>query len=130
MLDTEGCDRKADWREACLLLFLGLLWGMPYALTKVSLTTIPPVSLVAARVGLAAATLWLFVILRRRRVSIRREFVRGIALQGAFTCIIPYTLITLGQQTVDSALAAILNSATPLFVCLASMVWIGKERRC
>ena len=41
--------------EIALLALLGLLWGMPYALTKIALTTISPVTLVAARVALAQA---------------------------------------------------------------------------
>jgi len=44
--------------EFILLVALGILWGIPYALTKISLATIPPLTLVAARVSLAAAALW------------------------------------------------------------------------
>jgi drug/metabolite transporter (DMT)-like permease len=38
------------------------------------------------------------------------------------------TLITFGQQSVDSALTAILNSSTPLFVCVISALWTRHER--
>ena len=117
----------ADWHEGGLLLLLALLWGMPYALTKIALTTIPPVTLVAARVSLAAATLWLVVLLRRKGIPELRELIRPIFIQGAVACVIPYTLIAFGQQSVDSALAAILNSTAPLFVCLVSVAWIRQE---
>ena len=40
--------------EIALLALLGILWGMPYALTKIALTTILPITLVAARVAVAA----------------------------------------------------------------------------
>ena len=36
--------------ELGLLLLLGILWGIPYALTKIALETIPPITLTAARV--------------------------------------------------------------------------------
>jgi drug/metabolite transporter (DMT)-like permease len=36
-------------------------------------------------------------------------------------------LITYGQQSVDSALTAILNSTAPLFVCLISVAWTRHE---
>ncbi len=42
-------------------------------------------------------------------------------IQGFIGCLIPYTFIAFAQQSVDSALAAILNSTTPLFVCLISL---------
>ena len=40
--------------EFALLILLGVLSGIPYALTKVALATIPPITMVAARVSLAA----------------------------------------------------------------------------
>jgi len=110
-----------------LLLLLGLLWGMPYALTKIALATIPPVTLVAARVSLAAAALWIVVLFMGCRLPARRDFVVGLFIQGLVTCAIPYTLIAFGQQSVDSALAAILNSTAPLFVCLISLLWTRHE---
>ena len=58
--------------EITLLGLLGLLcWGMPYALTKIALTTIPPITLVASRVALAAIVLWIIVLLRQRRMPAR-----------------------------------------------------------
>jgi drug/metabolite transporter (DMT)-like permease len=120
--------KAASGLEVFLLGLLGLLWGMPYALTKIALTTIPPVTLVAGRVSLAAVALWLFVLFRRRPMPQWRGFVPAIFIQGLIACVIPYTLIAFGQQSVESALAAILNSATPLFVCLVSVVWVRQER--
>jgi drug/metabolite transporter (DMT)-like permease len=113
--------------ELGLLLLLGFLWGIPYALTKISLVTIPPITLVAARVSLAAATLWIIAMLLGRKVSQRWEFVGRMFIQGGVACVIPYTLIAFGQQSVDSALASILNSTTPLFVCLISVIWTHHE---
>jgi len=47
-------DKTATPLDYGLLVVLGFLWGIPYALTKISLTTIPPLTGVAARVALAA----------------------------------------------------------------------------
>jgi drug/metabolite transporter (DMT)-like permease len=108
--------------EFGLLLLLGVLWGIPYALTKISLETIPPITLVAARVSLAAAALWIMAFLLGRKFPQRWEFVGRLFIQGAVACVIPYTLIAFGQRSVDSSLAAILNSTTPLFVFLISVI--------
>ena len=104
--------------EIALLALLGILWGMPYALTKIALTTIPPVTLVAARVALAAILLWIIVFFRQCRTPWGWDLVARLFIQGCVACAIPYTLIAFGQQSVDSALAAILNSTAPLFVCV------------
>jgi len=113
--------RSVPLREFGLLLLLGFLWGIPYALTKISLESIPPVTLVAARVSLAAATLWIVAMMAGRKFPQHWAFVGRLLIQGAVACVIPYTLIAFGQQSVNSALAAILNSTTPLFVCLISL---------
>src|SRR5262249_17307563 len=97
--------KMASRLEIALLALLGLLWGMPYALTKIALATIPPVTLVAARVALAAAALWVVVLLRGCKVPTRRDFLAPLFIQGCVACAIPYTLIAFGQQSVDSALA-------------------------
>jgi drug/metabolite transporter (DMT)-like permease len=113
--------------EFVLVLLLGLLWGSPYALTKIALGSIPPVTLVAARVLLAAGVLWLVVGIRRQRMPADLRFAAHIFLQGIFCCVVPYTLITYGQQTVESSLAAILNSTIPLMVFLISVLWTHHE---
>jgi len=110
-----------------LLALLGLLWGMPYALTKIALATIPPVTLVATRVALAAAVLWIIVFFMGCKIPARRDFVGGLFVQGCLGCAIPYGLIAIAQQSVDSALAAILNSPTPIFVFLISLAWTRHE---
>src|SRR2546425_1848643 len=113
--------------EFGLLLLLGILSGIPYALTKVALATIPPITLTAARVSLAAAALWITAILLGRKLPQRWDFAGRVFIQGGVACVISYTLIAFGQQSVDSALAAILNSTTPLFVCLIGVTWTRHE---
>jgi drug/metabolite transporter (DMT)-like permease len=110
-----------------LVLLLGFLWGSPYALTKISLETIPPITLVAGRVSLAAAALWLIVVFRGYKLPPTRSFIGLFFVQGIISCVAPYTLIAFGQQTVESGLAAILNSTTPLFVCLIGLLWTHDE---
>lgn len=114
-------------RETWLVILLGVLWGVPFALTKISLETIPPVTLTAARVCLAAAALWIVAVYSGRKFPRRRDLHGRLFFQGMIACVIPYTLIALGQQSVDSGLAAILNSTTPLFVCLIGVSWTHHE---
>lgn len=115
-------------REIGLLLLLGILWGIPFALTKVSLESIPPVTLTAARVSLAALALWTMAFSLKRKIPRRPDVVLRLLVQSGVGCVIPYTFIALGQRSVDSGLTAILNSTTPLFVYLISVMWTHHER--
>jgi drug/metabolite transporter (DMT)-like permease len=120
-------DKAAGPFDFFLLLLLGILWGIPYALTKIALTTIPPITMVAARVLLAAISLWIVVWLAGGQKPKSWSFVPQLCVQGVLACLIPYTLIALGQQSVDSSLAAILNSTAPLFVCVIGLAWSPHE---
>ena len=122
-----GDNNKTAPLEVALLMLLGFLWGIPYALNKVSLATIPPMTGVAARVFLAAIALWIVVFTLNCKMPSRRDFIARVFIQGLIGCLVPYTFIAFAQQSVDSALAAILNSTTPLFVCLISLAWTRHE---
>ena len=110
-----------------LLVLLGILLGVPYALTKITQTTISPLTGVAARVSLAAIVLWVVVFTSKTKLSMPVGCTRRFFIQGFVACVIPYTLIAYGQITVNSSLAAILNSTTPLFVCVVSLLWTRHE---
>jgi drug/metabolite transporter (DMT)-like permease len=114
--------------EIGLLVLLGILWGMPYALTKIALTTIPPITMVAERVALAAGTLWAIVLVKGCEIPLERKIAQRLFIQGLLGCVIPYTLIAFGQQSVGSSLASILNSTGPFFLCLISFMFAGQER--
>jgi drug/metabolite transporter (DMT)-like permease len=120
-------DKTSGLFDFILLLLLGVLWGIPYALTKISLATISPLTLVAARVTIAAVVLWLVAFSQGHKVPMHRWLVGRLLVQGCIGCVVPYTLITIGQQSVHSALTSILNSTAPLFVCLINLMWTRRE---
>jgi drug/metabolite transporter (DMT)-like permease len=120
-------DKTGGLFEFIQLMLLGILWGIPYALTKISLATIPPITMVAARVSLAAIALWVVVFTLKCRLPEHKDVIPRLFIQGCLACIFPYTLLAFGQRSVGSALTAILNSTTPLFVCLISLAWTRHE---
>ncbi len=60
--------RRAD---LSLLLLLSLLWGASYALSRVAVETIPPLTLVAGRVTIATLLLQLCWRAKARRCRAR-----------------------------------------------------------
>lgn len=104
--------------ELCLLALLALLWGSSYLFIKVAVAEIPPVTLIAIRVSVAA--LFLFCVLSLRRESLPRDGKtwRMLLLQSFFNAIGAWTILAWGQQFVGSGLASVLNSTSPIFVFL------------
>jgi drug/metabolite transporter (DMT)-like permease len=104
-----------DW---VALLVLSVLWGGTFLFAKIALADIPPFTLVAARVLIAA--LVLYIVMRATGLSFAGAGVSlaGFAGMGLLNNAIPFSLIFLGQQHVSAGLAAILNAATPIFTVL------------
>jgi drug/metabolite transporter (DMT)-like permease len=104
--------------EYILLVLVATLWGGSYIWVKIGLETIPPLTLMAGRIVIAAITLTM--LLRWRGVSFPTDRLtwRLYAQQGALSMALPFALVAWGQQWVDAGPAAILNSVSPVFAFL------------
>ena len=74
------------------------------------------------RVGFGAATLAL--IPRARRTPVDRDDWAAIAVLAVTWVAIPFTIFPLAQQWIDSAVAGMLNGATPLFTAVVASVML------
>ena len=102
--------------ELTLLALLALLWGSSYVLIKVAVETIPPVTLIAGRVTLAAAFLIAVMGFSGERLPRDARTWRMLFVQAVLNSIGAWTVLAWGQQYVDSGLASVLNSTSPIFV--------------
>jgi drug/metabolite transporter (DMT)-like permease len=100
-----------DW---ALLMALVAMWGSAFLFIKLGVATVPPMTLVAARLVLGAAVLLPVLYLRGLRLPPLGAAWFPFTLLALLGNAIPFYLITWGQQTVPSALAGILMAAMPL----------------
>ncbi|QDG79789.1 EamA family transporter [Labrenzia sp. PHM005] len=115
--------------EFGLLGLLALLWGSSYMWINVALDTIPPFTLITLRVGLASLVLLGILALRGLKLPTDRKTWRLFFVQSIVNSTGPWMLLAWGQQSVDSAVASVLNSTSPLFVFFLSLVLMsGSER--
>jgi len=114
----------SDW---LLLLALVALWGSSFALIKLALATLPPLTVVAGRLVIAAVVLigWVYASGRRLKLSARLWlFLIAMAVTG--NCL-PFFLISWGQQFIDSALAGILMAVMPLVTLALAHFLVADE---
>ena len=107
--------RPMNGGEWALLLFLSLLWGGSFFFVGVAVKALPPFTIVAARVSIAAALLWSTARLNGLSPRAVVAEAPALALLGLVNNAIPFALIVYGQTRLASGLAAILNAATPIF---------------
>lgn len=108
--------------ELVLLACLALLWGGSYPLLKVAVAEIPPVTLIAGRVTVAAVLLLVIAAAQGERLPRGRAIWARLFLQSFLNSYGAWTLLAWGQRQIESALGAVLNSTSPLFVFLFTVL--------
>lgn len=111
-----------------LLGLLATLWGSSYLFISLAVAEIPPITLIALRVSIAAAFLVAVLHWRGERLPRDRRIWGMLLIQAFLNSIGAWTVLAWGQQTVDSGLASVLNSTAPLFVVAASLLASATSR--
>ncbi|MBI3368224.1 MAG: EamA family transporter [Burkholderiales bacterium] len=106
--------------DLALLMALSTLWGASYTFIRLGVTSIPPLTLIAARTLIAGALLVAWMGLRGIRLPRDPALWRRFAVQALLNSVVPFTLIAWAEQSVDAGLATILNSASPIFTFMAT----------
>jgi drug/metabolite transporter (DMT)-like permease len=109
-------------------LALGFMWGSSYLWIKIALESMPPLTVIAGRLTLGAAFLAIVVALARQELPRSPRMYGHLLVMSVVNIVIPFTLITVGEQSIDSALASILNSTVPLTVIVLAPMFLPDER--
>ncbi len=113
--------------EWLMFLALAFMWGSSYLFIKLAVDSFGTFTLVALRLLIGAAFLW--VVLRASRTPLPRErrIYGHLIVMSVINIVLPFSLITWAEQSVDSALAAILNSTVPLMVIVIAPMFLPEE---
>jgi drug/metabolite transporter (DMT)-like permease len=101
-----------------VFILLGAIWSSSFMWIKIAVQEIGPITLVAFRVlfGLLFGVVVIY-IQRIQWPRTLKEWTPLLVLSIA-NIAIPFFLISWGEQSIDSAVASILNATTPLFTIL------------
>lgn len=104
--------------NAALLVFLGLVWGSAFLFTNLAVATIPPITLTAGRTWIGAAMMVAVAAALRHSLPRGRRVWFMLLAMGLTGSVLPLSLISWGQERIDSGLAAILVGTVPLVTVL------------
>ncbi len=107
-------------RDLVQMLLLSAVWGASFILIEISGRSFPPVWVALLRLSFGAAFLWSVLKLKGRSLPPRRLIV-PLLLVALFNNAIPFTFFALGERTVPSSIAAVLNATTPIWALLLTM---------
>lgn len=115
-------------REWLLLGSLATLWGASFFFIEVAVRDLPVFTVVTARVGLAAIFLIIFVYMQGHRMPLSLSAWGEFLVLGALRAAFPISLIVWAETQIDSGLASILNSTSPLFTMIVAHFLTGDEK--
>jgi drug/metabolite transporter (DMT)-like permease len=111
-----------------MLITLSVLWGGSFFFVGVAVAELPPLTIVTLRVGLAAITLWVIVLIMGLRPPKSIKIWLAFIGMGLLNNVIPFSLIVWGQTHIASGLASVLNATTPLFGVVVAGLLLADER--
>lgn len=119
--------KSMDGQDWGLLILLSVLWGGAYFFAGVAVRELPPLTVVLARVFLAAAALLpLFWFLGHSLPKSLADWLPFFGM-GLLNNVIPFGLIFVGQTQITAGLSSIINAMTPLFTVIV-MASFQQER--
>ncbi len=106
--------REAKSIDIILLTLLGLIWGSSFFNIKIATYSYEPFTLALIRVIFASIPLYLLCKYKKIKIEAFSKNWKPYALIGLCNIAIPFTLIAIGTSQINSYLAAMLMSTTPM----------------
>jgi len=120
--------KEAKTNDVLLLLLLGAIWGSSFFNIKIATYSFEPYTLALIRVIFATLFLVIFSFFYKIKINAFSKDWKIYALVGLCNIAIPFSLIAVGTNKVDSYLAAILMSTTPLTGSILAHIFTKDEK--
>jgi drug/metabolite transporter (DMT)-like permease len=113
------------WFQYSIILLLAFVWGSSFILMKIGLMSFTSNQAAAIRVLLASLALLPLSI--RNLKALKKKDIKSLLVAGFIGSFIPAFLFTKAQTRIDSALAGMLNSLTPVFTLIIGMLFFNTK---
>lgn len=111
-----------------VFILLGIIWSTSFLWIKIGVQDIGPMALTAFRMVFGALTAIAIAVYQKLSFPRDAKTWGLFAILGPASLAIPVFLISWGEQTIDSAVASILNATVPLFTLLIAHFWIHDDK--
>jgi len=106
--------KEANAKDLSLLLLLSVIWGSAFFNIKIATYSYEPFTLALVRVIFASLPLFILCKFKKIKIQAFSKNWKWYALIGLCNIAIPFVLIAVSTAKINSYLAAILMSTTPL----------------
>ena len=120
--------KQAKATDIFLLLLLGAIWGSSFFNIKIATYSYEPYTLALIRVVLATVSMLAVSSFYKIKIQAFSKYWKIYALVGLCNLTIPFSLIAIGTNKIDSYLAALLMSTTPISGSILAHFFIKDEK--
>lgn len=115
-------------KRVLMTLALTAMWTPSFLFIKLAVEDLPPLTITTLRVSIAAIVLFLILLLYKRYLPMKGSFWFHSAMMAIFSSALPFSLFCMAEQSIDSALAALLNGGTPMFTAILAHLFLPGDR--
>ena len=109
------------WFQYSIIMLLAFVWGSSFILMKIGLKSFNSYQVAAIRILFASSVLLPIAVKNLRHL--KRRDLGSLLFAGFIGSFIPAFLFTKAQTRLDSALAGMLNSLTPVFALIVGLLF-------
>ena len=120
--------REANTTDLSLLILLAVIWGSSFFNIKIATYSYDPITLALVRVIFASIPLLILCKINGIKIEAFSKNWNWYALIGLCNIAIPFVLIAIGTARINSYLAAILMSTTPLSCSILAHFFTKDEK--
>ena len=117
---------KKPW--VAMYLVAGLIWGASFLFIELSLSFLTPVGVAFWRTAFGALAMLIAMMIFRTKLPTSFEAWRHLTVAGILMSSVPFVLFAYAQTQVTSALAAIINSVTPITTVIVVLIAFRTEK--
>ncbi len=111
-----------------ILVLLSLIWASAFFNIKIATYSYGPLTIAFLRIFFGMIPVLLLCFFKKIKIEVFSQDWKWFAAIGVINLVIPFFLIAYGVQKVQSNLAAILMSTTPISATILAHLFIDKEK--
>ena len=117
-----------NWKPYGALVALCFLWGTTYLGIRIGVQHFPPFLFSGLRFVISGLLILAWFTLKKETIWPDKKELLHIFISGAFIFIGGNLFLVLAEQTVPSGLAALVNTAFPLWIVIITRLWNPVEK--
>ena len=120
--------RQPTITDYSLLVFLAVIWASAFFNIKLATDSFGPITIAFIRVFLGSLPLIILCLYKNIKIEVFSKDWHWFAMIGLINLVVPFFLIAYGVKSVQSNLAAILMSTTPLSSTILAHFYTKNEK--